>query len=529
MSGRTRSGAALLLAIGLALAACGDSTDSDAGAPVAGDGANGGGAAPVGEVDLDSSFTFAYSLTVSRLDPHQASISQDGVTLFPAYDRLVHQSPDGELIPGLAESWEFSDDLLTLTLQVRPDVTFHDGTVLDAEAVKLNLERVKSFSGSSAAGDLAAVSSVEVVDERTVRLALSEPNVALVGALSDRAGVMVSPTAIAGGVNLDAEMVGAGPFRMVSHVDGASTVFERYDGYWDEANRAKVARLEIRVLADAQTRLNAIRTDEVDATMLENSQLPDIENDPNLRIQQQTELSYSYIVQNRTRAGQGDLRVRQALLHALDRETICEALLFGRCELTDQMFPPGYFANDPSIDQVLYPYDPDRARELLEEAGVDGLELSVVIPAGLGTYQQMAEAIQAQWAEVGVEAELINNEPSQLAELMFVQEQYDAMVAGFGGRPDPSTALALRASSTAFANPGGHTTPTFEELLQQSLSIADPEERQEVLRAASREVAESVLEMVVLFPQTPYVSAANVDFEPYITGKPEFRSVAVHG
>lgn len=534
-----RSLGAIALALAVGVAACGsdssDSAEPEVEGGLATEGSTGtetegGGeaAGPEGEPNPDATFVYAYPITVSRLDPHRASISQDATTLFPAYDRLVHLSPEGDLIPGLAESWEFSDDLLTLTMELREGVTFHDGTPFDAAGAKANLDRVKSLTGTQAANDISDVSSIEVVDDFTIELTLTEPNVAIIGALADRSGAMVSPTAIADGVNLDAEMVGAGPYRMVSHVNGASTVFERFDDYWDDDNPPQVARLEIRVLSDPQTRLNAIVTGEVDATTVDANQVAEVEANPDLRVQLHTELQYIYIVQNRARAGQDDLRLRQALLHALNRESICEALLFGHCELSDQPFPPGYFANDPDIDQVLYPYDQERARQLLQEAGVDELDLSMVIPAGLPTYLQVSEAIQAQWAEVGVRADLVANEPSQLGELMFVQEQYDAMVAGWGGRADPSMTLQLRGSAEGFSNPGGHTTPEFEELLEETVSIADPGERQEALRAASREMAESVLEMVVLYPRVAYVTQQDVAFEPYVTSKPEFRRVAVH-
>jgi peptide/nickel transport system substrate-binding protein len=484
-------------------------------------------AGPEGEPDLDAAFVYGYPITVSRLDPHRASISQDATTLFPVYDRLVHLAPSGELIPGLAESWEFSEDGLTLTMQVRPNVRFHDGAELDAEAVKANLDRGKSIEGSSVATDLAALESVTVVDPMTVALNLSRPNVAILGSLADRAGILVSPKALAEGVDLDAHMVGAGPYRMVSHVSGDTTKYERNDDYWDTERIPKVKTLEVRVVADDNARLNAIRTGQLSATTVSARQVEEVEQIGGLRLIPSTELQYTYIVQNRARANQDDLRVRQALLHALDREGICQNLLEGRCLVTDQPFPPGYFAYDESLPQILYPYDPDKARALLADAGVDGLSLSMLIPAGLPTYPEIAEVIQAQWAEVGVEVELRPTDPSSLGEVMFAQEQADTMLAGWGGRPDPAMTMFQRAAPDAFANPGGGTTDTMVELLDRVTTTIDPAEREVALKAGSREMAESVLEMVILFPQVSYVTQGNVVFEPYLTSKPEFREVAV--
>ena len=122
---------------------------------------------PTGEPDLNANFIYGYPITVSRLDPHKASISQDATTLFPVYDRLLDVTPTGDLVPMLAESWEFSPDGLTLTMHVRQNVTFHDGASLDANAVKMNLDRAKGIQGSSVATDLSSLDSVTVVDPMT--------------------------------------------------------------------------------------------------------------------------------------------------------------------------------------------------------------------------------------------------------------------------------------------------------------------------------------------------------------------------
>ncbi len=240
-----------------------------------------------------------------------------------------------------------------------------------------------------------------------------------------------------------------------------------------------------------------------------------------------TELAYTYIVQNRARGGQDDVRVRQAMMYGLDRQSICDSLLAGKCQITDQPFPPGYFAYNEDIPDVLYPYDPEKAKELLAEAGVTELSLSMLIPAGLPTYPEIAEIIQAQWAELGITIEIRPTDPTSLGEVMFAQEQADTMLAGWGGRPDPAMTFIQRAGPDAFANPGGVTTPEMEELIGQATSIADPEEREAALKEGSREMAESVLEMVILFPQVPYVTQSNVRFTPYLSSKPEFRDVAI--
>jgi peptide/nickel transport system substrate-binding protein len=519
--------AALLAVLALVAAACGSDDDEPAAGP-AGTDAGAETTEAAGEPDPDGSFVYAYYVTLSRMDPHRASISQDGTTLFPAYDRLVHLAPDGELIPGLAESWEFSDDGLTLTMHLREGVTFHDGATFDAAAAKKNLDRAKTVEGSSVATDIATIESVSVVDDHTIDIAMSTPNVSIIGSLSDRAGIQVSPKALDDGVNLDEEMVGAAPFRFVSHVPGSTTKFERFEEYWGE--KAKVKDLEIRLITDQVARLNAVSNGEIDGTNIGATQISEIEGNEDLVLTLNTELQYTYLVQNRARAGQDDVRVRQAMVHALDRQALCDTLYFGYCTITDQPFPPGYFAFNEDIPEVLYDHDPDRARELLAEAGVESMDLSYLIPAGLAPGPELAEAVQQMWAEVGINIDIQPQEPSKLGELMFAQEVADVMQAGWGGRPDPSITLAQRGTSAGFANPGGVSTPKLEELYLESISTSDPEERAEVLQEASREMAESVLEIVVLFPQVPYVTGSDVvGFTPFLSGKPEFRTVGVTG
>lgn len=481
-----------------------------------------------GDIDPDATFVFGYNRQVTRLDPHQAGSGFDGTTLFPVYDRLVHLSSDGQLIPGLAESWEFSPDATELTLHLREGVSFHDGAPFDADAAKVNLDRARGMEGSSVATDLATIESVEVVDPMTVLLTLTQADVSLLGPLSDRAGIQVSPQAIAEGANLDEQMVGAGPYRFVSHDPGGVTVYERNDDYWDVEGIPKVAGLELRILTDDITRLNALRSGELSATQIGSGQVEEMQTNPGFQVVLSTELQFVQLIQNRARATQDDLRVRQALVHALDREAICDAVYFGFCEVSEQPFPPGYYAFNTDIDQVPYPYDPDRARELLAEAGVTDLQLGMLVGSGLTQLVQLAEVIQAQFAEVGVTLTISQVDASQVADLMFAQESSDTSLGGASGRPDPSQYLYGRMRGDSFGNPGGHSTPKMEELITQSIAETDPDARESVLQAASREVAESLLEINVVIPQIPYAMQSNVEFTPFLTAKPEFRNVAVY-
>jgi peptide/nickel transport system substrate-binding protein len=465
---------------------------------------------------------YGYELTPSRLDPHRASISQDGVTLFPAYDRLVHQAPNGDPVPGLAQAWEWESPQ-ALRLDLRPGVTFHDGTPFDAEAVRANIVRAKSVEGSAVRTELDPVTEVEIRDARTVVLRTGYPSASLPAVLSDRAGAMVSPAAL--GSDLDAAAVGAGMYRLVEHRRGEITRFERYEGYWDPA-AAAAEKLEIHHISDAATRLNAIRTGVIDACRVPPALL-DQANQTGMTVTTAGSLNFSYFVLNRARSSFGDLRVRQALSFAFDREALTQGVYRGLATISAQPFVPGYWAYDPDLGDDAVRHDPELARRLLAEAGASDLSFQTVIPTG-SDYQPLAEAIQGQLAAVGVRMEIVPAAPDTMGDLMFVQERYDAMLAAWGPRADPSMTVATRYTAAGFGNPGGQSTPRLEELHKQALATTDPAARAAVMHDLVDEVVEQRLEIPVVFPQDVVVTSPRVTgLEPRLMHRPEFRGVGV--
>ena len=470
-------------------------------------------------------FRGAYYVGVSRFDPHKATSSFDNTLLFITYDRLVHQAPDASAVPGLAESWEFSEDGSSITFSLRDGVTFHDGEVFDAEAVKANIERGQTVEGSAVVSELSVIESVEVVDDLTVRFDLSGPAASLPLILSDRPGAMVSPAAF-DNPDLDTAPVGAGMFTVSNYDEGASVTYQAYPDYWDP-EAVNVDTIEMQIQADSSTRLNAARTGQIDWTFVDQNQVADAEA-AGLTLLPTLTLSSQHLQLNRSREFFADARVRQAVNHAIDRESIVEALLFGQGEASWQIFPDGYFANSP--DAATYPYDPDRARELLEEAGyADGFSFEVITSA-IPARVQVAEAIQGQLAQVGITMSISQVPGAQIADVFYAQEQYDAMWASWGGRPDPSQTLALLYGADGFANPGDQTTPEMEEAIAATLQVGTEEERTESLQAAVDVAQEEALDVVLFYESIAFVYDADrvSGLEQWFSAKPEFRGVSVN-
>jgi peptide/nickel transport system substrate-binding protein len=509
--------------LALVAAACGG--DGDEGTEgAAGTEAEQEEAVDADEVDRDAVLRFGapYFGETANFDPHRVATAVANVYLFPVYDRLVHLDPDASPIPGLATDWTFEEDGTVLTMELREGVTFHDGTPFDAEAVQANIERGQTLEGSTVQAELAVIEEVEVVDTHEVRLHLTAPSTSLPLVLSDRAGAMISPAAH-GNEDLSFAPVGSGMYEVTDYVPGGQAVYSRYEGYWDP-DAALLRELVLINLQDAPARLNALRAGEIDATELDVVNAEEAEGS-GLSITAEPGLVYMNLYLNRTRSAFADVRVRRALNHALDRQAFVDFLAFGYGEVASQPFPEGYIAHNPEAEG-LYPYDPDRARELLAEAGLgDGFTFEAVIPP-IDSYVQHAEAIQAQLLEVGIRMELTQH--PDINQAFFVEQARDAMVSIWTGRPDPQMTVNLLYTSSGFSNAGRHSTPEVEELQAEALATTDPDERMELLQALSLQIMEDALAVPIYFPeQVVAFKPEVVGLQPWTSGKVEFRGVGL--
>lgn len=499
-----------------------DDGGDDSAADDADDTADDGGddtAADDGEFDRDAVFRFGDTLPITTLDPHKATGAGYNVWLFPVYDRLVHVGPDGSTQPGLATDWSFSDDGLTLTMNLREGVTFHDGTEFDAEAVVANITRGQTLDTSAVSADLAIFTDVAATGPLTVELTLASPNATAPLVLSERAGAIASPAAFD---TLDLEPVGTGMFTVSAFVPSVSATFERYDDYWDPSV-VSVAGMEFTTIADSLQRANALKAGEIDATILDAPQVADVQN-AGLNVDSASNYLFFHLQLNRTRAGFDDVRVRQALNHAIDREAIVEGLFFGLADPAYQPYPDGTPGNVPALDDM-YTFDQDRARELLAEAGQEDLTFEIVT-LNIPSYVQLAEVVQAQLAEVGITATIV--ETTNVSQTFYVDATGDSTVIQWTGRPDPSITAQQLYTDGGFSNPGRHSTPDVMAAYNETITTTDPDVRPGVLEAMTTVVTEEALEVPLYFP---YANLAYNDrvvgFQNWVTGKLEFRGIAM--
>jgi peptide/nickel transport system substrate-binding protein len=504
----------------LALSAC------DAGAPTAGSDA-GAGAGSSAETDPNATFRYVFVQNVSSFDPHKSVNAWDMVNLRLVYDQLVQEDFDGELVPMLATAWEFVDDGKALEMELRDDVVFQDGEAFNAAAVKANLDRARTLEGGTLVGALRVIESVEAVEDYKIRINLNSAGGHLPALFSERHGSMISPAALEN-PDLDQKPVGSGMFRQVEYIPGQVTRYERNDDYWDP-DAVKVAKFETYVQTASPTRLNMLRTSQAEMTYL----LPQ-EQQPaeaaGLGVAPSQSTTIFRMTMNTGKAPFDDLRVRQAMEHAIDKEAIVEGIFFGAGQPTSQLIPPGHWAYNPDVapDSPEYGYDPDRARELLAEAGYpDGVDFEFLIPA-LDDHRAISEAVIPMLAEVGLRANSRVIEPATTPGTFFGRQEGNAYIGAQAPFADPTPQYESNLAGQ-FTNPWETTSPEFTEAWNASLVGATREERLPAIHDMIAEEKQLLRQFGIMAFEPPSAWTTNVVFpEGYKPAyAPYFRGVGI--
>src|SRR2546421_1765278 len=327
-------------------------------------------------------------------------------------DKLFDVTPDLKIVPQLATGYEWAAGGRSVVIRLRPGVKFHDGEPFNAEAVRFNIERHLAMPGSFRKSEIGEIKSADVVNDLTVRFNLAEPLVPLIAALTDRAGMMVSPKAAKElGDRFGTKPVCAGPYKFVERVAQGKIVFERFADYWDKAN-IFIDRVEFVPITDSTARLASLRSG--DLTMIERvspTDLAEIRGDSKLKVTGVPELGYQMIplnVANGPRAKTlADVRVRQAIDLAIDRETLVKTVFNNEYIPGNQWVSPSNYYYNAKLP--VRPRDVARARQLLKEAGQPSLTFTLIVPPERDR-QEAAQIIQAMLTEAGITTHLQTQE-----------------------------------------------------------------------------------------------------------------------
>jgi len=442
------------------------------------------------------------------LDPTiNAAAAIGEVTYDNVFEGLTRIEEDGSVVPALATDWSVSDDGLTYVFHLRQGVTFHDGTTFDADDVAFTFGRLLAAESPNPQKALfAAVDDVVAVDPATVEFRLSQRFGDLLYDLSWPAAVIVAPESE--GANA-LTPVGTGPFRFVEWAEGDHVTLARYDGYWGEA--PALATATFRFISEPATAANALRAGDVDAfpNFPAYETVPLFQNDRAFTVAIGATEGEVIMSINNAAEPFDDLRVRQAISHAVDRQTIIDGAVFGYGIPIGSFFSPG---NAAYVDLTgVYPYDPARARALLAEAGYpDGFSTTLTLPPTVYAMRS-GEIIAQELRDIGIEARIEQVDWARWLSDVFTDRNYDLTIVA---HVEPND-IEIFARDGYYFN---YVSQRFRDTMAEVAVAADPAERTRLLQQAQRILAEDAAS-VFLF-QLPKVGIWDARLEGLWTDWP---------
>ena len=417
------------------------------------------------------------------LDPAQSRTFVGRIVYAGLCDKLVDVDADVNFVPMLATDWSWSEDGLQLVMNLREGVVFHDGTPFDAAAVVANIERSMTLPESRRKSELSSVAGIEATGPMQVTFTLTAPDASLLAQLSDRAGMMVSPTAAeAAGADFGQNPVCSGPFKFVERIQQDRIVLEKFEDYYD-ADRINIQRVTYRPIPDTTVRLANLRSGELDIVeRIAATDVASVRDDPNLQMQEAVGLGYMGIYANiangeraQTPMGQ-DARVRQAFSLAIDREALNQVVFEGTARAGNQPFPPTspWYNEDLPVPAR----DVEAARALLAEAGQDRVAVEIQ-HANTPVVTQMMQVIQAMVAEAGFDVSL---RATEFATLLSEQTagNFQLSRSDWSGRPDPDGNLHQFVTCEGGINDPKYCNPEVDRLLNEARAVTDPAARKEL-------------------------------------------------
>jgi 4-phytase/acid phosphatase/peptide/nickel transport system substrate-binding protein len=447
------------------------------------------GAGPAMAQKQGGTLTVGAELDIPGFDPLKVGVFDTAARIAAdlIFDTLTKLDNDGNAVPKLALSWSSSEDLKTWTFKLRPDVKFHDGTPFNAQAVVWTFNRLKDPKNNCrCAFFISYINSVEAKDDLTVVYHLRDPSVNLPALLTipSQNNVMQSPAAIqARGNDYNRAPVGTGPFVIKSWTAGDRMVLERNPNYWNKGH-PYLGRVVVRPLPDAQSRFSSLLAGESDVVWADEYEADNImraRSNPALKVHNHIGSGAGVYAFNTKLAPFDDVRVRRALVMALDRKKMSQALTGGLSRPATNPYGDGSWVK--CKDDGALPYDPAKARELLREYGkpVDFKMLVTATPRGRAAGQVM----QQLWKQVGANMEIEQVDQTTIPPRAF-QRQFQITPWRLIDLADPDPIMYAYFHSSSALSLANYSNPELDQLLERTRATADPAKRTEDYCAIAR-------------------------------------------
>ncbi|WP_394172267.1 glutathione ABC transporter substrate-binding protein [Guptibacillus hwajinpoensis] len=460
--------ALVLFILVLALAGC--SGESSSG----GDGGN----------DVSQELTYAATSDIVGLSPIDTNDSVSSAMIEQVYETLFVRDPKTmEIKPQLAESYENPDDT-TWKIKLKEDIKFHDGTPLNAEAVKYTFEQfLNEERAAPRASLLEPIESIEAEDEYTVVINTKEPYGPLLAALSHTNASIVSPEADQNG-DLNKQPVGTGPFTFVEWVQGDKVTLEANGDYWQGAPDLK--KVTMKVVPEYSTAVSMLQTGEVQfLDNISSEHLPRIESMENVEINTKEGTPVYYLGFNMNKEPFNDPKFREAIAHAIDREAYVNQL-GGLGIQNDSIIGPKVFGYKEEAKDAGYDFDTEIAKQMLEDNGYASQKITL-LAANTGNYMKMAEIVQAQLSDVGLDVSIESMEWGTFLDTT-TQGKFEMTFLGWSNSTADGSELLypnLHSDNLGSSNRTGYDNGEFDALVDASRVSVDQAEREEKLHEAN--------------------------------------------
>ncbi|APX22096.1 MAG: ABC transporter substrate-binding protein [Rhodobacteraceae bacterium] len=452
-------------------------------------------------VAQQTDLTIALQLEPPHLDPTSAAAGAiDSVLYANVFEGLTRFTETGEIVPGLAESWDISEDGTAYTFHLREGVTFHDGTAMDAEDVKFSLDRARGEDSQNAQKALfEGIASVEVVDPQTVRVTLGAPDGSFLFNMAWGDAVIVAPESIG---EIKQHPVGTGPFAFDRWMTGDRIELDRYADYWGEA--PALSDVTFRFISDPTAAYAAMMAQDIDAfagfPAPEN--LPMFEADARFKVIVGSTEGETILAMNNKEGPLSEKLVREAIAHAIDRQAIIDGAMFGLGTPIGTHFAPH---NPDYVDLTdLSPHDPEKAKTLLADAGYpDGFTTTLKLPPP-SYARRGGEIIAAQLREVGIDTEITNLEWAQWLEEVFRGKDFGLTIVSHTEPMD----IGIYARPDYYFQ---YDNPELQELMATLSKTTDPAQRSELLKQAQTTIAEDYVNGYLFQLAFPTVADARLE------------------
>ncbi len=427
-----------------------------------------------------SDITVAMQLEPPHLDPTSAAAGAiDSVLYSNVFEGLTRFMGDGSVVPGLAKSWEISEDGLTYLFHLQDNVTFHDGTTMDANDVKFSLDRINAQDSANAQKALfSAISEVNVIDPTTVEIKLSAPNGNMLFNLAWGDAVIVAPESIS---NIKQLPIGTGAFKFTSWTQGDNIMIEKNPNYWGAPAALDMATFKF--ISDPTAAFASVMAEDVDVFVgfpaPEN--LPQFDADPRFQVLVGSTEGETILAMNNKQAPFDNVKVREAVAHAINRQAIIDGAMFGYGTPIGTHFAPH---NPAYVDETaISAFDPEKSKALLAEAGFpDGFETTLDLPPP-SYARRGGEIIAAQLADVGIKAKINNVEWAQWLETVFKGKNFGLTIVSHTEPMDIGI----------YANPDyyfQYDNPDFQALMTKLNATTDEDMRTQMLGEAQQIISQ---------------------------------------